>query len=157
MTDKWHGRLERQEVRTSGELEGYSDFPGLKQVAAVKKEVVRLKTGEVSESTWYGVTSLCAEQAGAERLLRLMRGHWGIENGLFHAKDDSFGEDRRVFRSHRSHRSGTAASLLRACCEPQHQLAAGLLPLVEALRASDRPCSAGLCQPLAILQGMLRL
>ena len=111
VTDKWHGRLERQEVRTSGELEGYSDFPGLKQVAAVKKEVVRLKTGEVSESTWYGVTSLCAEQAGAERLLRLMRGHWGIENGLFHAKDDSFGEDRRVFRSHRS---GTAASLLRA-------------------------------------------
>ena len=68
MIDKGHGRLERREVRTSGELEGYSDFPGLKQVAAVKKEVLRLKTGEVSESTQYGITSLCAEQAGAERV-----------------------------------------------------------------------------------------
>ena len=27
--DKGHGRLERREVRTSGELEGYSDFPAL--------------------------------------------------------------------------------------------------------------------------------
>ena len=109
--DKGHGRLERREVRTSGELEGYSDFPGLKQVVAVKKEVVRLKTGEVSESTQYGITSLCAEQAGTERLLRLMRGHWGIENGLFHVRDSSFREDRQVFQSHRS---GTVASLLRA-------------------------------------------
>ena len=47
--DKGHGRLKRWEVRTSGELEGYSDFTGLKQVVAVKKEVVRLKTGEVSD------------------------------------------------------------------------------------------------------------
>ena len=103
--------MERREVRTSGELEGYSDFPGLKQVLEVKKEVVRLKTGEVSESTHCGITSLCAEKAGPEGLLRLMRGHWGIENGLFHVKDDGFGEDRQVFQSHRS---GTVASLLRA-------------------------------------------
>ena len=84
--------MERREVRTSGELEGYSSFPGLKQVVEVRKKVVRLKTGEVAESRHYGITSLCAEEAGPERLLHLMRGHWGIENGLFHVKDDGFGE-----------------------------------------------------------------
>ena len=111
VTNKGHGRLERREVRTSGELEGYSDFPGLKQVVEVKKTAVRLKTGEVSGSIQYGITSLGAEQAGAARLLKLMRGHWGIENGLFHVKDDSFGEDRQVLHNHQS---GTVASLLRA-------------------------------------------
>ena len=117
LTEKGHGRLEGREARTSGELEGYSDFPGLKQVVEVKKEVVRLKTGEVSERTHYGITSLCTEKAGPEGLLRLMRGHWGIENRLFHVKDDGFGEDRQVFQSHQG---GTVASLLRAtaltCC-----------------------------------------
>ncbi len=111
LTEKGHGRLERREVRTSGELEGYSDFPGLKQVVEVKKKVVRLKTGEVSQSTHYRITSLCAEEAGPEGLLRLMRGHWRIENRLFHVKDDGFGEDRQVFQSHQS---GTVPSLLRA-------------------------------------------
>ena len=113
VTNKGHGRLERREVRTSGELEGYSDFPGLKQAVEVKKTVAGLKTGEVSESIRYGITGLCAEQAGAARLLKLMRGHWGIENGLFHVKDDSFGEDRQVLHNHQS---GTVVSLLR---EPQ--------------------------------------
>ena len=103
----------------------------------MKKKVVRLKTGEVSESSQYGITSLCAEKAGPGRLLHLMRGHWGIENKLFHVKDDSFGEDRQVFQSHRS---GTVAELV-ASRSPQP--AAGLLPPVEALRASNRTCPAG--------------
>ena len=148
LTEKGHGRLERREVRTSGELEGYSSFPGLKQVVEVRKKVVRLKTGEVAESRHYGITSLCAEQAGPERLLHLMRGHWGIENGLFHVKDDGFGEDRQVFQSHRS---GTVASLLRAtalnllrgCCllwQPSEPL-------------TGRAQRVGV-KPLAILQGI---
>ena len=106
-----------------------------------------LKTGEVSESIQYGITGLCSEQAGSARLLRLMRGHWRIVNGLFHVKDDSFGaegspgrEDRRVLHSHRS---GTVVSLLRATA--LNLLPAWLLPLVEVLRTSNRSCSVGLC------------
>lgn len=98
-------------MRVSSELEGYSVFPGLKQVAEVNKRVVFLKTGEVRETTEYLLTSLSGQRARPARLLVLMRGHWGIENGLFHVKDDSFGEDRHVLCSHRS---GEVMSLLRA-------------------------------------------
>ena len=109
--NKAHGRLERREIRTSQKLTGYSDFPGLKQVVQVRKRTVQLKTGAISESTQYGITSLCARKASPKRLLGLFRGHWGIENRLFHVKDDSFGEDRHVLHSLRS---GAVVSLLRA-------------------------------------------
>jgi hypothetical protein len=109
--EKGHGRLERRQIRASSELAEYSDFPGLKQVAEVKKRVVFLKTGKVEESTEYIMTSLSANGARPDRLLSLMRGHWGIENRLFHVKDDSFGEDRHVLCSHRG---GEVMSLLRA-------------------------------------------
>jgi hypothetical protein len=111
VTNKGHGRLERREIRTSAELAHYSDFPGLAQVAEIKKRVVFMKSGEVKETTRYLITSLGPEQAGPGRLLSLYRGHWGIENRLFHVKDDSFGEDRSVLGSHRS---GLVLSLLRA-------------------------------------------
>ena len=110
MTNKGHGRLERREVRTSGALAGYSPFPGLKQVMQVKKQVVRLNSGAVSQSISYGITSLDALEADPKRLLELFRGHWGVENRAFHVKDDSFGEDRQVLQSHRS---GMVLSLLR--------------------------------------------
>lgn len=109
--EKGHGRLERREIRVSSDLKGYSDFPGLQQVAEVKKRVVFQKTGEVKENIEYLLTSLPAERARPATLLGLMRGHWGIENRLFHVKDDSFGEDRHVLCSHRS---GEVMSLLRA-------------------------------------------
>jgi hypothetical protein len=64
----------------------------------------------VSERVRYLVTSLDATQADPQRVLVLSRGHWGIENRLFHVKDDSFGEDRHVLQSHTA---GTTLSLLR--------------------------------------------
>lgn len=109
--EKGHGRLEQREIRTSSELEGYSDFPGLKQVAEVRKRVVMLKTGEVKESKHYLFTSLSAEEAGPKELLELGRGHWRIENQSFHVRDDSFGEDRQVLCSHHG---AAICGLLRA-------------------------------------------
>jgi hypothetical protein len=109
--EKGHGRLERREIRASNELAGYSAFPGLKQVAELKKTVVFLKTGETEENTEYIMTSLSVERAAPDMILALMRGHWGIENRLFHVKDDSFGEDRHVLCSHSG---GVVMSLLRA-------------------------------------------
>lgn len=148
VTEKGHGRLERREVRSSAELSGYSDFPGLKQVVQVKKRVVELKTGALSESVQYGITSLPRQQAGPARLLGLMRGHWGIENRLFHVKDDSFGEDRQVLQSHQSGMvisllRATALNLLRGCC--------ALWGEAEPLTGrAQRVCA----QPLVILRGI---
>jgi hypothetical protein len=108
---KGHGRYERRAIRVSGDLAGYSAFPGLAQVAQVTTQVTQLRTGETSTRIRYLVTSLDAERADPHRMLRLSRGHWGIENRLFHVKDDSFGEDRHVLQSHAA---GAVVSLLRA-------------------------------------------
>lgn len=98
-------------MRTSDELVGYTDFPGLAQAAQIKKRVVFLKTGEVRQSVHYLVTSMGARSANPHEILAHCRNHWGIENRLFHVKDDSFGEDRQVLGSHRS---ASVMSLLRA-------------------------------------------
>jgi hypothetical protein len=101
-TSKAHGRLERREVRTSEELVGYTNFPGLAQAAQIRKRVVFLKTGAVRESVHYLVSSMGASSLSPRQILAHCRNHWGIENRLFHVKDDSFGEDRQVMGSHRS-------------------------------------------------------
>ncbi len=49
----------------------------------------------------YGITSLGPVCGDADRLLGLIRDHWGIENGLHHTRDETFREDRcRVRRGH---------------------------------------------------------
>src|SRR5947209_3234614 len=50
--------------------------------------------GEWREEVRYGVTSLPATLGIPERLLKLKRGHWTIENGLHYVKDVTLGEDR---------------------------------------------------------------
>ena len=92
----------------SSQLADYSDFPGLSNVIMVKKQVEHLKRRESAESVQYAVTSL--PRIEPQQALSLVQGHWGIENSLFHVKDDSFGEDRHVMFHHGS---GTVLSLLR--------------------------------------------
>lgn len=106
-----HGRIEERAIRTSADLVGYSPFPGLAQVAEITTRIIRCATGEVTEAVHYLVTSLPPDRAGPKDLLTLMRGHWRIENCLFHVADDSFGEDRQVVQTHHA---GCALSLLRA-------------------------------------------
>ena len=90
LVTKGHGRLERREGRVSSELARYSRFPGLGQVGEIRKRVVHCKTGEVEHTTRYFITSLSGMEADPRQLLDYYRTHWGIENKLFHVKDDSF-------------------------------------------------------------------
>jgi predicted transposase YbfD/YdcC len=52
-------------------------------------------TGEAKTTaeTAYGITSLRRDQADAARLLSIVREHWGIENKVFHVRDQTLGED----------------------------------------------------------------
>jgi hypothetical protein len=50
--------------------------------------------GVWKEAVRYGGTSLPATIAIPERLLKLNRGHWTIENGLHSVKDVTMGEDK---------------------------------------------------------------
>lgn len=117
---KGHGRLERRQVWVSGELAGYTDFPGPSTVVMVRQETEHLAEGRHTESVQYGVSSLAGLRP--EWTLWLLRGHWSIENQHFHVKDDSFREDRQVLGHHQSGAvlsllSNAALGLLRGECE----------------------------------------
>ena len=117
---KGHGRLERRQVWVSGELAGYTGFPGLSSVVMVRQETEHLKEGRHTHSVQYGVSSL--GELKPEQALGLLRGHWSIENQHFHVKDDSFREDRQVLGHHHSGAvlsllSNAALGLLRGECQ----------------------------------------
>ena len=54
--------------------------------------------GKVSSEVRYAITSL-DESVGAAKLLRLVRGHWGIENRLPYVRDVTLGEDGSQVRT----------------------------------------------------------
>ena len=54
---------------------------------------VQLATGEVTEATSYGITSLTPVEASPAVLECLWRGHWTIENRVHYVRDVSFSED----------------------------------------------------------------
>ena len=86
-------------MRASTALNNYLDFPYCGQVFKLDRERIHLKTGEVETETIYGITSLPPEKASPERLLRLNRGHRGIENRSHHVRDVTFDEDRQQVRT----------------------------------------------------------
>jgi len=67
----------------------------------VEREVTRRNRGEKSHSIEiaYGLTSLKKEQASAQRLLELNRGHWEIENRVHYVRDVTYDEDRCRIRT----------------------------------------------------------
>jgi predicted transposase YbfD/YdcC len=92
-TDKQHGRLEQRRITSSSMLAGQVDWPGLAQVFRIEREVEEVATGKKRCETVYGVSSLSNKQAGAGRLLAIVRKHWMIENGLHYRRDWSLRED----------------------------------------------------------------
>lgn len=91
--EKGHGRLETRTLVASISLNTYLRWPAVGQVLERTCRRVRLATGEVTEETSYGITSLTPRQASPAVLERLWRGHWTIENRVHHVRDVSFGED----------------------------------------------------------------
>ncbi len=95
--DTAHGRYEERHLTASSLLTGYLDWPSAQQVFRVER-CTRLSDGTQRKSVAYGVTSVPPKIADAARLLALVRGHWGVENGLFHRRDVTLGEDRGLLR-----------------------------------------------------------
>ena len=57
------------------------------------------KRGVTTQETHYLITSLPPDEAPPRRLLKLIRGHWEIENRLHWVRDVTFDEDRCQVRS----------------------------------------------------------
>lgn len=111
-----HGRHEirRLKVCTVNNLL----FPGARQAVQIVRRRVSRKTGKISLTTVYAVTSLTAEQAGPARLAQLIRGHWTVE-ALHHVRDVTYAEDASQLRT------GNAPRAMATC----RNLAIGALRL----------------------------
>jgi len=99
VTDLSHGRIETRRLSTSTALTDYSDWPGLKQVFRIEREVIFKKTGETRHSVVYGITSLSPVSASPKQLLEIVTAHWTIENQSHWVRDVTFDEDRSQVRA----------------------------------------------------------
>lgn len=95
-----HGRIETRKIWTTSELNAYLNFPYVGQAFAIEREFIDKKTGRVSSKELvYGITSRKKEQADAEKILKVVRGHWSIENSCHYILDWNYDEDRCRIRT----------------------------------------------------------
>ncbi len=78
--EKSHGRVETRCLKASTSLNAYLDWSGIEQVIQYCYIHKNPNTEEETTKVNYGITSLTPEEASAEHLLELRRGHWAIEN-----------------------------------------------------------------------------
>jgi hypothetical protein len=71
-----------------------TDFPGIELILRVDLEI-SATGGADRHETRYFVTSLSGDEVSPGRLMRLVRGHWCVENGLHFIKDRWWDEDRQ--------------------------------------------------------------
>jgi hypothetical protein len=89
---KGHGRIERRMLLALPVKAGAVKWPSARQVVLLRRERQQGKKPAVEEYHC-GITSCSPRQASAAQLLEAIRGHWGIENRLFHIRDVTLGED----------------------------------------------------------------
>lgn len=85
------GRKEKREIWTCGDLDWLpqlKEWKGLQSIIAVKRTA--LEKEKTTIETRFFISSL---QPAAEHQGRIIRGHWGIENGLHWQLDVTFRED----------------------------------------------------------------
>jgi predicted transposase YbfD/YdcC len=69
------------------------------QAFVVERHCTEKKTGETSREIAYGLTSRTLEQADPQRVLKVNRGHWTIENSCHYILDWNYDEDRSRIRT----------------------------------------------------------
>jgi len=94
-----HGRIETRTIWTTAALNGYLDFPHVGQAFVIEREAIDKKTGKHSHEIAYGITSRPPEQADAQCVLQVNRGHWSIENSCHYILDWNYDEDRSRIRT----------------------------------------------------------
>jgi predicted transposase YbfD/YdcC len=109
-----HGsREELRQLRVGPALIACRDWPTPVRFVEVTS-TVREKGATRTELRLF-LTNLPPEEATPQRLLRLVRGHWGIENRLHYVRDFTFDEDRCPIRTRNGPRvAATSRSLVIA-------------------------------------------
>jgi predicted transposase YbfD/YdcC len=95
--EKDHGRIETRRCIVTDDLSGLAgrqhDWPGAKILILVESS--RESKGVTSTERRYYISS---RRADAAHLGTVVRGHWGVENGLHWSLDVVFGEDQARMR-----------------------------------------------------------
>ena len=140
-SDRHGDRTEVRQLSVSEDLNAWAAWPHLAQVGRLVHTCTR--RGQTQTETSYLITSLSPDAAAPERLLHLVRGHWGIENRLHWVRDVTFDEDRCQVRS------GAAPQVLAAA----RNLVIGLLRHTGAanIAAALRTCAAQPDRALALV------
>lgn len=79
-------------------IRGELQLPGCRIALRVDRQLCASDGQVISHDVRYFVTSLDPDQVTAEDLLRHVRDHWKIENGLHFLKDRWWDEDRHYTR-----------------------------------------------------------
>ncbi len=115
-----HGRIEYRYLTVTSQLNDYLDWPHLGQVFRLQRVVQQQKTGKLSYLVVFGVTSLSEANCSPQRLLRLLRTHWHIENRLHYVRDVTLHEDACQIREPKRQRilatlNNLIIGLIRQC------------------------------------------
>jgi predicted transposase YbfD/YdcC len=94
-----HGRDETRRIWVTAELNDYVKFPHVGQAFAIERIIITRKTGTRTQELVYGITSRTQDDADAQRLLEINRGHWAIENSCHYVLDWNYDEDRSRIRT----------------------------------------------------------
>ena len=116
------------------------DFPHAAQVAKIVRHRTSTRTGKRTRETVYVITDLTSRQASPERIAKIVRSQWVIENRLHFVRDTAFREDASKVRTgHGPENMATLRSFainqLRAAGHTN--IAAGLREM--SLRPFERP------------------
>lgn len=127
--ERGHGRKETRATRALTVTGLGPDFPHAAQAARILRHRTDLATGRCSRQTVYVITDLTSQEASPERLGRLARSQWTIENRLHFVRDTAFGEDASKIRTgygpeNMATLRNLAINTLRAA--GHHNIAAGL-------------------------------
>lgn len=94
-----HGRLETRVVQALTITDLDIDFPHAVQVAKIVRHRTHRKTGRRSRETVYIITDLTSREASPQRLAKIIRSQWAIENRLHFVRDTTFAEDASQVRT----------------------------------------------------------
>lgn len=98
-TDRGHGRRATRSIKVldTPALPGWPDFPGVAQIAQLRRTVTRKDKKHVE--IVYIITSAKHTDAPAAALATWVQGHWHIEDKLHYVRDFSYDEDRSQVRT----------------------------------------------------------
>ncbi|MGW3742118.1 ISAs1 family transposase [Streptomyces sp. NPDC005146] len=94
-----HGRLETRVVQALTVTDLGVDFPHAAQVAKIVRHRTSVRTGKRTRETVYVITDLTSRLASPERIAKIVRSQWVIENRLHFVRDTAFREDASKVRT----------------------------------------------------------